>query len=400
MRNTGTRSFPVFRVMSLYFAFLISMALPAFAQPLEIQGKIVNGTLQAEGKAEQVTLLSLGQGMQEVSTLKDVQGSFKFPVADDKAGPFLLRATYQGVNYFKTIGPFQAHDTAQHEILVYEPVDTLEKAEIRLPHLFIKREQDQLAFVWNFEINNPTKNTMYRSGGLFPLNVPDNVASLNVSASSSEMPVRVILTKDPKTGSFLVNYPLKPGKTKIELSYSVDYAKENYVLQQHVLYPLSKVVALIYPEDLKVESEGLKELQVDAANHVKIAGWDGLQAGSLWSMQIQGGSKIAAAESQQQQQDQDREVVERNPDIAKAKLILWALMGLGLGLNLVLFLRHAQRRARPSFEFSALTTTREKLAQLEAQRKDKSFDEKNFRSRQKALVKEAWNAYLEETHGN
>ena len=380
--------------MMLLLAWLFLAAMPALAQPLAIEGKIVNGTNQAEGRAETVTLLALGQGMQEISSLKNVQGGFKLPLNADQPGPFLLRATYQGVNYFKAIGPFQARQQSVHEIVVYDQVDNLDQAKVDLPHLFIKRDESRLLFAWNFEIQNPTSKTMHRPGGIFQIGIPEGAESLEVSASSGAMPVRASLTKDPASGYFFINHPVKPGKTSFQVSYSVDYGKENYTLEQKTLYPLGKTLALIYPEDMQVESEGLKEVQVDAANHVKVVAWESLAVGSLWKIRVSGGSKISAPPTEGQT---DHDVVERPPAIAKAKGLIWGLMALGLGLNLFLFLKQTSSSPAPSFEFSALGAYREKLSRLSAQRAKGALDEKAFHREQQALVKEAWNAYLEET---
>jgi hypothetical protein len=226
------------------------------------------------------------------------------------------------------------------------------------------------------------------------------VESLNVSAAGGGMPLKVALTKDPASKSFFVNYPIKPGKTNFEVSYAVDYAKENFTLEQKVFYPLSKVVALIYPEDLSVESEGLKQIQVDAANHVKIAGWDNIRPSSPWQIKIQGGSKIAATGGQETQESSDHEVVERPPAIAKAKWLIWGLMAVGLGLNLFLFIRQGSLSPGIRFEFSSLPAYQQKLAQLRSERINGSIDQKAFEAQQRLLLKEAWKAYLDHTHGS
>ena len=389
--------------MALLALLLACLTMPAVAQTLQLEGKIVNGTNQSEGRAEMVTLLSLAQGMQEIASLKDIQGAFKFPIANEEAGPFLLRATYQGVNYFKAIGPFQARQQQVHEILVYDPIANLDKAEIKLPHLFIKRVENQLIFSWSFEVENPTKNTMNQTGGLFRVEVPQDAQSLSVSASSGKMPVKVSLTKDPD-GIFRVNYPIKPGKTSIELTYAVDYAKESYTLDTKVLYPLQKVLALFYPEDLRVESVGLKEMQVDATGHVKIAGWDSIPAGNPWRISISGGSKIAEPVSEAQMQSpsgqEDHQVIEKSPAIAKVMWLILGLMALWLGLNVALFLKHKAATPTPVFDFPGSRAYREKLAQLASVRKSGAMDDKTFRESKDALIKEAWKTYLENAHGD
>lgn len=371
-------------------ALLTLGAGPAWAQSPEIQGRLINGTHKTEGKAETVTLLEISQGMDELATLKEVQGSFTFPLDEKNAGPFLIRATYQGVNYFKSVGPFQAKQKDVHEITVYDPVADLDKAEISLPHLFIKRDQDKLMFIWNFEVKNPTSNTMHKPGGLFRVFIPDNAEEVNVSASSGTMPLRADFTKDAQKNFFIVDYAIKPGKTTFQISYAVDYAQNAYTLEQKAVYPLAKVLTLVYPEDMQVESDGLKEIQVDANEHVKVMGWESVPAGSAWKIKVSGGSKIAAPamaaaeHSHASHGTGDHQVVEKPPAIAGARWLIWGLMAAGLGINVLLFLLQKSSAPAARFEFSRLQEFREKLAKG-APRQE--------------TVKQAWNAYLEETGG-
>ncbi len=334
------------------FRFVIALILMIFsyasavpAEPLQLQGKIVNGTHQASGSAEMVTLLSLAQGMEELASLKNVNGTFQFPIVKDQPGPLMLRVTYQGVNYFKTIGPFQAKQQETHEIIVYDSVASLDKAIIKLPHLFIKRADNQLIFNWSFEVENPTNTTMNKLGGLFQVHIPQGAESLNISASSNgKMPLRASLSKDQEE-NFRINYAVKPGKTAFEVAYAMDYSKENFTLETKALYSLQKVMAIFYPEDLRVESPGLKEIQVDKANRVRIAGWDSIAAGQIWRISIAGGSKIAepvgdatAMHNHGEGEQEDHQVVEKPPAIAKVMWVILVLMALGLGLNMGLFL--------------------------------------------------------------
>ncbi len=386
--------------------FLFSFCATAFAETNLVEGKLVNGTTQSSGKAERVTLISLEQGMEELASLKDVHDSFQFSVASNLNGPFMLRATHQGVNYFTTLGPFQAHQKKVHEVTVFDSIPSMDKAIVALPHLFIKRADNLLIFSWSYEVANPTKTTMNILGGLFRVHIPEGAQDLSVSASSGKIPLRASLAKDPD-GAFRVSYAIKPGKTSFEIVYSVDYTKEQYSLQTKSFYTLTKVLALFYPEDMRVESAGLKEIQVDTANHVKVAGWDSISAGSTWAMTISGGSRIAeplpteqGEHSQAQHGEEDHQVVERNPSIAKIVWLLFALMAIGLGLNVAMFLKSKAAAPAQRFDFPSMSAYREKLLQLSSARKSGALDDKTFREREQALLREAWKSYCDESHGN
>ena len=95
----------------------------AFAQ--SITGTVTNGTTGKPAAGDDVTLLALSQGMQEIgSTKSDAQGKFSFPAPADRA-PHMVRVTHGGVNYFPQGGPLMPGSTTA-EITVY---DTAQKVE-------------------------------------------------------------------------------------------------------------------------------------------------------------------------------------------------------------------------------------------------------------------------------
>ena len=70
-----------------------------FAQ--NITGTVTNGTTGKPAAGDEVTLLSLSQGMQEVgSTKTDAQGKFSLAAPADQRAPHMVRVTHGGVNYF------------------------------------------------------------------------------------------------------------------------------------------------------------------------------------------------------------------------------------------------------------------------------------------------------------
>ncbi len=395
--NHETPKRGIIRVTVCVPVFLFLFAANAFAAQV-LEGTILNGTTQKPGAAELVTLISLGQGMQEVAHVRDVQGKFSFDLAklsrDAQSGPFMFRATYKGVNYFK---PMMSPEEAQkpQQVTVFDQVPNMEGAVVKLPHFFIKRDQDRLLCSWNFEIENPTKATMHKLEGLFPVTIPDGAEEIQVSASSGTMPVKVGLTRGKQPGLFYLNYPFKPGKSSMQLSYALDYKKEQAVLEPRLHHPIAKVMALIYPEDMRVDSEGMQELQVDAQQRLKVVAWQGLTPDKPWRISLSGGSKLSAPDMSQQGMqghnhgdEGDQKVVEKPPAIASVRWLIWGIMIFGFLINTVAFLRRRKNGAASSFEFSQARAYREKLAQC------------GDRQKQQALLKEAWNQYLQEKHAD
>ena len=90
------------------------------ASAQNITGTVTNGTTGKPAAGDEVTLLSLSQGMQEIaSTKSDAQGRFSFPAPADSNAPHMVRATHEGVNYFPQGGPLMPGATTA-ELTVYD----------------------------------------------------------------------------------------------------------------------------------------------------------------------------------------------------------------------------------------------------------------------------------------
>ena len=81
---------------------------------------MTNGTTGKPAAGDEVTLLSLSQGMQEVgSTKTDAQGKFSMAAPADQGAPHMVRVTHGGVNYFPQGGPLMPGATTA-AVTVYD----------------------------------------------------------------------------------------------------------------------------------------------------------------------------------------------------------------------------------------------------------------------------------------
>src|SRR5271157_1358968 len=91
--------------------------------PCDSESSVTSVTHATTGKpsvGDEVTLLSLSQGMQEVaSTKSDAHGHFSFAAPADANAPHMVRATHEGVNYFPQGGPLMPGTTTA-ELTVYD----------------------------------------------------------------------------------------------------------------------------------------------------------------------------------------------------------------------------------------------------------------------------------------
>jgi hypothetical protein len=100
------------KLIFVFFFWCISAS--AFAA--QISGTATNGTTGKPSSGDEVVLLSLAGGMDEVGhTRTDAQGRFAINVPDDGV-QHLVRVAHQGVNYYRTVPP----GTTTVEINIYD----------------------------------------------------------------------------------------------------------------------------------------------------------------------------------------------------------------------------------------------------------------------------------------
>ena len=133
-------------------AALLTLPLAAAAQPVRVT--IVNGTTQGPASADLVTLYRLGQGMEPVDQIEnpDAQVTLEAPDEGSAAGgirPFLLQATYRGVNYNAPVR-LTPGETTEAAIVVYDPFAEWNEPEIGLStwRALYRRLKTQEAYQW------------------------------------------------------------------------------------------------------------------------------------------------------------------------------------------------------------------------------------------------------------
>ena len=107
--------------MKLKITLAASLLLTAgFVSAQNITGTVTNGTTGKPAAGDEVALLSLSQGMQEVGSAKtDAQGRFSMKAPSDANVPHMVRVTHDGVSYFARGGPLMPGATTA-EVTVYD----------------------------------------------------------------------------------------------------------------------------------------------------------------------------------------------------------------------------------------------------------------------------------------
>ena len=103
----------------------VVLSCAAYASAETLTGTVTNATTGKPSAGDDVVLLSLSQGMNEVGRAKtDAQGKFKLDL-DNPGTPHLVRVNHQGVNYFPEGGPIRPGTTTA-DIKVYDAAKKLD----------------------------------------------------------------------------------------------------------------------------------------------------------------------------------------------------------------------------------------------------------------------------------
>ena len=203
-------------------AALFAISLPVLA----VDGVVVNATTGKPQSGVAINLVQPSQnGMVQLgNSTTDAQGQFKI----DKQippGPGLLQATYEGTTYNQIITPGMA--TTGVQLKIY---DSTKKAGIArtMEHLILLEPgADRLRVSETFVLGNDsnlTFNDPAKGSIQFFLPPATNGNAQVIITAPGGMPIPRPAVKTATAGIYKVDYPVKPGETRMDVSYTVPSA--------------------------------------------------------------------------------------------------------------------------------------------------------------------------------
>jgi hypothetical protein len=232
MRDTSILSILVLLVASL-----------ASAQTLT--GAVKNGTTGKPSAADEVVLLKLGQGMEEAGRTKtDANGKFSFKL-DDAQSPHLVRAIHQDVTYHRMAPP----GTTSVELEVYDASKKVDGIEVVADIVRIEAQQGKLIAVREFGVQNSSRppRTQMNEHNL-EFNIPEGAEVIPDSATATTEggnPLRSApVPEDDKKLKYSFIFPLRPGLTRFEVAYQMNYTGSANIDPKSV-YPLQHFVVML-----------------------------------------------------------------------------------------------------------------------------------------------------------
>ncbi len=208
-----------YRIGLALFCFIFSASLVAS----QITGAVTNGTSNQPSSGDNVALLSLAGGMDEVAHTKTDSGGHFSLTSPQKSGEYLVRVEHQGVNYFQRA----SQGSNLVNVTVYDAAKTID-------HLvfdgrvfrFQTTPNGRMEVAETFILRNQSSPPRTKAGATsFDFDLPAGAQiEEGVAQSPGGMPTSMRPVPVDKKNRFGFTFPLRPGQTRFQVTYNVPYA--------------------------------------------------------------------------------------------------------------------------------------------------------------------------------
>lgn len=210
------------RILRSLSALLIFLPVAALASA-PITGTVTNRTTGKPAGGDDVTLMNLTQGMQEVAhATSDAKGQFSLATTD--GGQYLVRVTHDMATYYQSVPA----GTQKVDVDVYS--SGAKVAGVSTEVLMLRAQTDasgaNLNVTEDFVVKNDSKPPMTQySKEPFNLYLPAGaVVEATAAKGPNGMPTAEDLKPLAEKNLYTVMFPIRPGETQIEVAYHIPYS--------------------------------------------------------------------------------------------------------------------------------------------------------------------------------
>lgn len=276
-------------------AWLLLLA-PIDAHGFEVRGRVVNGTTEKPIGQARITVVNPSGGMMVERELEtDEQGRFSVDGLSEQAPIYLLRVSYDGVNYNEMVR-FAGVDPFELEALVYDKTDSWDHVHVSVPHMMVGRSLDTLTVNKLIQLTNHSSppKTVYGENARYLIYVPTDALAINaVSVQSLGIPLPVTPTPTTEPGFYTLDYPIKPGVTSIQLQYDLPYAGGTYNYKEPLKHDLSQLMIITEDPGIDITSSTIDVGSPEDFHGFKSFEITDLAAGRSLDLAFSGGSASA-----------------------------------------------------------------------------------------------------------
>ena len=217
-----------------------------------LTGTATNKTTNAPAAGDDVILLRLAQGMQEVARAKtDTKGKFTVNL-DDSTSPHLVRVIHQNVTYHRLAPP----GTSSVEVDVYDVAKKVEGISTAIDVMRLQAESGTLEVAESFAVKNqsqPPRTQMRENNYEFQL--PDGAQiDSGTAMTSGGQPLNVApVPLSGKKSRYAFTFPLRPGETRFDVVYHLPYSGQLRI-QTNPLVAMEHF-AVMLPKEMQFKPE-------------------------------------------------------------------------------------------------------------------------------------------------
>jgi hypothetical protein len=285
------------RYAALAAAVVCIAVLSGSAAALTINGRVVNGTTGDENLSIGVTLLNPSEGMEPVAEMQTVAGKFTFDGLDGDVPIYLLRVDYLDVLYTQMVRP-SGSGAVDATVSVYDTTSSWEGIHVLVPHLAAMADPDNLEIETLYEIHNHVDppRTITGMDAQLRIYIPeDKIEILRSFVSHEEVPIDRFPVPTDSPGVYRIDYPIRPGETKVGISYSVPYPNKTYSLSYKLNSDIEGMTLYAVNPGMKFTSETLELGNGESVQGMTAYDVTGLTKGSSFRLTISGGEPVSAA---------------------------------------------------------------------------------------------------------
>jgi len=250
---------------------LLFAAIPAFAA---VTGTVTNQTTGKPQAGATVGLYKLGtrNGLELIDQAKsDAQGNFTINQTVD--GPNLIRTAFGGITYNHMLPP--GSPSTGVALDVYDVSKQPGAAKVGKHMILFEPSGGQMAINETYLFTNDGKTAWYDpDGGTLKIFVPAIGTKPTVQATApGGAPIGAAVTKTARPDVYSVDFAVKPGDTRFDVSYTVPY-KEGAPYTGKIVSK-DENTYLIVPNGVEIKAEGLNDLGAEPRTQAHIWGLTG-----------------------------------------------------------------------------------------------------------------------------
>lgn len=268
------------------------LAFPALAA---VEGTVTNVTTGKAQAGDTVTLINLGNGMKTVASVKsDAAGKFRFENDLEPGSPHLIQSLHQGVTYNRMLPPGSAAGGIKVE--VYDASTKSDGASVTQHMILLEPSGTDLSVNETIIYTNSGATTFNNPEGTLQFFVPASVtAPVRVVVQSPQgMPVQRPAEKGKEPNTWWIKAPIKPGETRIDLTYSMPAADPSMFSSR--IFHGGGPVRIVVPQGVQLQGAAVQNVGTHPQTQATIYEVRGAQ----YAVNVQGTGSLRAAMSQRQ----------------------------------------------------------------------------------------------------